>query len=220
MNDDYRGGDDPRNRMTEEEQEKAIADTGGPHDESTIEEISFSDFVDLSDPEEMDALAEEFGPENLASLVDEDGEEMARYTQDGDVLDDFIDRQQIGEGTDQLMAELRDHTGQSPQTSADDVDAAWTDDFQSGEESVGASVATPEQNVVGELGEAVGLEYNDFEELNTEDKIDARDQNRWELSPESMNTEEDGMESDGDDENDDESILAETDLYEDDETEV
>jgi len=215
MNDDYRGGDDPRNRMTEEEQEKAIADTGGPHDESTIEEISFSDFVDLSDPEEMDALAEEYGPESLASLVDEEGEEMAKYARDEDVLDDFIERQQVGEGTDQLMTELRDHTGQSPQTSADDVDAAWTDDFQSGEESVGASVATPEQNVVAELGEAVGLEYNDFEELNTEDKIDARDENRWELSAESVDAEEEDVEED---EEDDESALADTDIYENDET--
>jgi len=215
MNDDYRGGDDPRNRMTEEEQEKAIADTGGPHDESTIEEISFSDFVDLSDPEEMDALAEEYGPESLASLVDEEGEEMAKYARDEDVLDDFIERQQVGEGTDQLMTELRDHTGQSPQTSADDVDAAWTDDFQSGEESVGASVATPEQNVVAELGEAVGLEYNDFEELNTEDKIDARDENRWELSAESVDAEEEDVEEDKED---DESALADTDIYENDET--
>jgi hypothetical protein len=215
MNDDYRGGDDPRNRMTEEEQEKAIADTGGPHDESTIEEISFSDFVDLSDPEEMDALAEEYGPESLASLVDEEGEEMAKYARDEDVLDDFIERQQVGEGTDQLMTELRDHTGQSPQTSADDVDAAWTDDFQSGEESVGASVATPEQNVMAELGEAVGLEYNDFEELNTEDKIDARDENRWELSAESVDAEEEDVEEDKED---DESALADTDIYENDET--
>lgn len=218
MTDDYRGGDDPRNRMTEEEQEKAIADTGGPVDESSIEEVVFSDFVDLSDIEEMDDLAEEFGPEGTRSLVDVTGEEMARYSNDDDVLDDFTERQQIGEGTDQLMSALRNHTGQSPQTSADDVDAAWTDDNQSGEESVGASVATPEQNVVGELGEAVGLEYHDFEELNTEDKIDARDQNRWELSPESMNTEEDINEAD--EENDDESILAETDMYENDEKDV
>lgn len=218
MNDDYRGGDDPRNHMTEEEQEKAIANTGGPHDESTIEEISFSDFVDLSDPEEMDALADEFGPEGFPSLVDEDGEEMARYTHDDDVLEDFIERHQIGEGTDQLMSELREHTGQSPQTSADDVDAAWTDDFQSGEESVGASVATPEQNIVAELGEAVGLEYNDFEELNTEDKIDARDENRWELSPESMDTEEKAADMNEKDEID-ESILAESDIFEDDEPE-
>lgn len=215
MNDDYRGGDDPRNRMTQEEQEKAVAESGGPHDESTIEEIAFSDFVDLSDTEEMDDLAENFGPEGFASLVDDDGEEMARYTSDEDVLEDLVDRQQIGEGTDQLMEQLRNHTGQSPQTSADDVDAAWSDDNQSGEESVGASVATPGQNVVGELGEAVGLEYNDFEELNTEDKIDARDQNRWELTPESMNTEEDTK----DEGREDESIPAEMDIHEDDEEE-
>lgn len=169
--------------------EDTIPDTGGGTD-IPVEEIAFSDLIDLSDPEEMDALAGEFTQNDLDDMVDSDAAQMEHFTHDEDVLDDFRDRQQLTAGSGQLLSELRDNTGQSPDTSGDDVDAAWTQDRQSGEESVGASVATPEQNVVSDLGEAVGLEYNDFEPLSTEDKIDARDQNRWELNAESQDDEE------------------------------
>jgi hypothetical protein len=186
----------------EDDENETILNTGSVEEE-LLEEIAFSDLLDLSDPEEMDALADELDPMNLPQLVDEDGAEMAKYTKDADILDEFTNRQQINAGTEQLMADLKDHTGQGPETSAQDVDAAWDIDLQSGEESVGASVATPEQNVVSELGEALGLEYKDHEPLNTEDKIAARDENRWELSIESMmaeEDEEDGADLDEDDE--------------------
>ena len=198
----------------------AIPNTGSVEEE-LLEEIAFSDLLDLSDPEEMDAFADEVDPMNLPQLVDEDGVEMAKYTKDADILDEFTNRQQVNAGTEQLMAELKNYTGQSPETSAHDVDAAWDIDMQSGEESVGASVATPEQNVVSELGEALGLEYDDHEPLNTEDKIAARDENRWELSIESMLEEDDdGADMDADDEDMEDieaSDLLDTLLFEDDE---
>jgi len=37
--------------------------------------------------------------------------------------------------------------------------------------------------VVEELGEAVGLRYQDNEPLHTEEKLQERDRNRWELDP-------------------------------------
>jgi hypothetical protein len=66
--------------------------------------------------------------------------------------------------------------------SGGDVDATWsgTDD---GEEAVGGSTPTPDQDVVDELGKAVGITYNDAEPLRFGDKVADRDAQRWELNP-------------------------------------
>lgn len=52
----------------------------------------------------------------------------------------------------------------------------------SSDETVGGSNPTPDQDNVDELGEAVGLTYEDSEELEVE-KISDRDTHRWELDP-------------------------------------
>ncbi len=66
--------------------------------------------------------------------------------------------------------------------SGGDVDATWsgTDD---GEEAVGGSTPTPDQDVVDELGKAVGVTYEDNEPLRFGDKVADRDAQRWELDP-------------------------------------
>ena len=64
-----------------------------------------------------------------------------------------------------------------------------------GEETVGGSVPTPDQDIVDELGEAVGLTYEDDEPLHGEEKIRERDRNRWELDPESASEDEDETEN-------------------------
>ena len=45
------------------------------------------------------------------------------------------------------------------------------------------STATPEQNDVGELGAAMGVTYQDNEELKAGEKERERDKKRWELDP-------------------------------------
>lgn len=52
-----------------------------------------------------------------------------------------------------------------------------------GEEAVGGSSPTPDQDVVQELGEAVGVTYDDAEPLRFGDKMADRDARRWELNP-------------------------------------
>ncbi len=59
-----------------------------------------------------------------------------------------------------------------------------------GEESVGGSVSTPDQDIVDELGEAAGLTYRDDEALNYDRKVLNRDRDRWELNPASADDEE------------------------------
>ncbi len=63
-----------------------------------------------------------------------------------------------------------------------DIDAAQHQ-TDAGEETVGGSSPTPDQNVVQELGDAVGITYDDTEPLRFGDKLADRDAQRWELNP-------------------------------------
>src|SRR5262245_21884662 len=101
-----------------------------------------------------------------------------------EVRQEFDDAQNLGSGSDQLLGRLRDHHSRTPKLSGGDIDAAW-DQADAGEETVGGSNPTPDQDVVDELGEAVGLTYQDNEPLDTEEKLSERDRQRWELEPES-----------------------------------
>jgi hypothetical protein len=66
--------------------------------------------------------------------------------------------------------------------SGGDLDAAW-DQPDSGEETVGGSNPTPDQDVVEEIGQALGLTYEDEEPVLPEEKLRKRDRERWELHP-------------------------------------
>lgn len=92
-----------------------------------------------------------------------------------------------GEAIQQELAEylspkLRTPQRGVPDLSAGDIDAAW-DRGDEGEETVGGSHATPDQDVVEELGKAVGVTYSDNEPLRLGDKEQDRDSQRWELDP-------------------------------------
>jgi hypothetical protein len=88
---------------------------------------------------------------------------------------------------DELEAELERPAGAhdgpyDPKLSGGDVDAAW-EHADVGEETVGGSSPTPDQDVVDELGEAAGITYSDTEPLHTTEKVERRDERRWELDP-------------------------------------
>src|SRR4030095_12655824 len=85
-------------------------------------------------------------------------------------------------GRQHMLDKLREHHSTSPALSGGDVDAAW-EDADVGEESVGGGNPTPDQDVVEELGEAVGRVFEDGEPLHTTEKVMARDEHRWELDP-------------------------------------
>lgn len=100
-----------------------------------------------------------------------------------EVKQEFEEAAQRGSaGPQQLIEKLRQHHSTSPVLSGGDVDAAWEDDAV-GEESVGGENPTPDQDVVDELGQAVGLLYSEGEPLHSTEKIEARDEHRWELDP-------------------------------------
>jgi hypothetical protein len=75
------------------------------------------------------------------------------------------------------------YTETSPKLTGGDVDAYWQDADAVGDEAVGGTTATPDQNVTEDIEAAVGLEMDDSASLRTNDILDERDGDRWELDP-------------------------------------
>ena len=75
------------------------------------------------------------------------------------------------------------HTETSPALTGGDVDADWESAYSVGDEAPGGDNPTPDQGVVEDIGKAVGVRYDDNEELKGEQKIIERDRHRWELDP-------------------------------------
>jgi hypothetical protein len=80
-----------------------------------------------------------------------------------------------------LAQRLRNNTAASPMDAGGDPDASWEDVNDSGTESVSGDNPTPDQSVVEENARAVGVTYEDNEELEVMDKIERRDRDRFEL---------------------------------------
>ncbi len=78
---------------------------------------------------------------------------------------------------------MEQYTSTGPELTGGDIDARWDQAAMVGDEAVGGTVATPDQNVVEELGAAVGLDYDDRVSLQTNDILEGRDADRWELDP-------------------------------------
>jgi Family of unknown function (DUF6335) len=86
-------------------------------------------------------------------------------------------------GRRELRDRYAEHTETSPALTGGDVDADWESAYSVGDEAPGGDNPTPDQDLVDDIGRAVGVEYQDNEELKGEAKIAKRDRNRWELDP-------------------------------------
>ena len=86
-------------------------------------------------------------------------------------------------GRAELAAARQHHATMTPAITGGDVDADLEAAYFSGDEAPGGNNPTPDQDVVDEIGRAVGLEYQDNEELKPGDKVVERDKHRWELDP-------------------------------------
>ncbi|HEV2837226.1 MAG TPA: DUF6335 family protein [Pyrinomonadaceae bacterium] len=80
-----------------------------------------------------------------------------------------------------LANRLRNHTAASPRDAGGDLDANWEDVNDSGSETVAGDNPTPDQSIVEENASAMGVSYEDNEELEFIDKIEKRDRDRFEL---------------------------------------
>ena len=86
-------------------------------------------------------------------------------------------------GRQEMQEARREHPETSPELTGGDVDADWQDAYSVGDEAPGGDNPTPDQDRVDDIGRALGVEYQDNEELKAADKIAERDKHRWELDP-------------------------------------
>lgn len=98
-------------------------------------------------------------------------------------IEEFMEEEILRAPKDpELLAQrLRNNTAASPRDAGGDVDANWEDVNDSGSESFAGDNPTPDQSNVEENALAVGVSFEDNEELEFEEKIDKRDRDRYEL---------------------------------------
>jgi hypothetical protein len=94
-------------------------------------------------------------------------------------------------GRRELLEKYEEHTETGPAMTGGDVDADWESAYSVGDEAPGGDNPTPDQDIVDDIGRAVGVEYQDNEELKGARKISDRDRHRWELDPASSDDWED-----------------------------
>ena len=84
-----------------------------------------------------------------------------------------------------LLAQRLRNNAASPADAGGDLDADWEDVNESGSETVGGDNPTPDQSIVEENARAMGVSFEDNEELDFLEKIEKRDRNRYELEEQS-----------------------------------
>jgi hypothetical protein len=90
-----------------------------------------------------------------------------------------------------LAEQVASHTETSPVLTGGDPDADWFRAYSSGEEAVGGSVATPDQDVVDEIGRALGVSQDLDAPVTTSDEIlRRRDRFRWHLERDAADAED------------------------------
>ena len=91
---------------------------------------------------------------------------------------------------DLLAHRLRNNTAASPQDSGGDLDANWEDVNESGSETIAGHDPTPDQSLVEENAKAIGVSFEDNEELDFLEKIEKCDRDRYELEEKSKATDD------------------------------
>lgn len=86
-------------------------------------------------------------------------------------------------GHEQMRERERQHTETGPGVTGGDVDADWMSGEFVGDETPAGDNPTPGMSTVEGVGQAMGVDYQDTEELKAVDKIAERDRHRWELDP-------------------------------------
>jgi hypothetical protein len=86
-------------------------------------------------------------------------------------------------GRREMVEKFHQHTETSPAITGGDIDADWESAYSVGDEAPGGDNPTPDQDRVDDIGAALGVTYQDNEELKAADKIAERDRHRWELDP-------------------------------------
>src|ERR1044071_4855926 len=91
---------------------------------------------------------------------------------------------------DLLAQRLRNSTSASPRDAGGDLDADWEGVNESGSETFAGDNPTPDQSLVEENAAAIGVSYEDNEDLEFIEKIEKRDRERFELDENSKATDD------------------------------
>jgi hypothetical protein len=116
-------------------------------------------------------------------LIDWEDNEKKDRNRNG--LDDRIEPPipDVKAGSARLANRIREDGSADPTITAGDLDANWANAQFSGDESAVSSSPTPDQGVVDDIGKAMGVTYQDNEELRVGEKERDRDRQRFELDP-------------------------------------
>jgi hypothetical protein len=119
---------------------------------------------DFNDEAEIDDRPQELTQSYGTGLQGQPSDRAGRYSRRSD--------QHFDNGADAIL------TG-------GDVDANYEQASAVGDEAVGGTAATPDQDIVDDLAAAVGVELDDRTDVRINNLLEERDDRRWELSPES-----------------------------------
>lgn len=86
-------------------------------------------------------------------------------------------------GRAEMAEHAAEHANMTPDIAGGDVDVNLEDAYFTGDEAPGGDNPTPDQDIVDDIGKALGVEYQDSEVLRAVDKVTDRDKHRWELDP-------------------------------------
>ena len=89
-----------------------------------------------------------------------------------------------------LLAQRLQNTAASPLDAGGDLDATWEEVNSTGSETFAGDNPTPDQSLVEENARAMGISFEDNEELDFLGKIERRDRDRFELEEQSKTSED------------------------------
>ncbi len=118
--------------------------------------------------------------ESLPDVVNLDS--RPRTEQSNPMMMGLVDRDT---GMGRILTKLRTTMISGSDVTGGDLDDNLYQAEVAGEEAVGGQTPTPDQNVTEDLLHSMGISSVDGESVRTEEKLEWRDQKRWELDPES-----------------------------------
>lgn len=124
------------------------------------------------------------------ALQDDYIDDVDSYAKMDETMIVFKDRQALATNSGATQEKRHEHNAESPTLSGGDIDAAWDQANDAGSETVSGTAPTPGQNDINEMGKALGIEQERNQPLNISQKRRQKDEKRWELNPDSAETQE------------------------------
>jgi hypothetical protein len=112
-------------------------------------------------------------------FIDAGRAESEIYEADEEIVEEFAEAQKLASNKDQISSDALFELTPSTLEAA----SQHKESYPEGEEAIGGFSTTTDDDLVDEMGEAIGLVYQDDEPLHTTEKVEERDRHRWELDP-------------------------------------